>query len=74
MPKQRGETQDKMSRIHSRRYFQWFSEGKKDGMCGILHSVWSLPRSSMIREAYNNGHTYGMLLREGLSNGKINRS
>jgi len=46
-----------------RRYRQWFTEGKKDGMCGIYRDLTAVPK--LFREAYNAGHAYGALSREG---------
>lgn len=44
------------------RYNRWFMEGKKDGMCGLCKGEGEVPRR--YREAYCNGHAYGMLSRE----------
>lgn len=48
--------------ISIRRWHMWWSEGKKDGMCGINRETGPIPKA--YREAYNFGHTYGMLSRE----------
>lgn len=45
----------------ARRYYMWFAEGKRDGMCGICRELSAIPK--LFREAYNNGHTYGMIER-----------
>lgn len=51
-----------MRKNHSRRYLQWFTEGKKDGLCGLCKGDDEVPRP--MREAYINGHAFGMITRE----------
>lgn len=46
----------------TQRYYRWFTEGKRDGMCGVYRDLSAVPK--LYREGYNNGHTYGMLSRE----------
>ncbi|QDP51640.1 MAG: hypothetical protein Tp1100MES1331091_8 [Prokaryotic dsDNA virus sp.] len=58
-------TVNKLRGMNSRRvkrYYQWFTEGKKDGMCGIYRDLSAVPK--LYREAYNAGHAYGALSRE----------
>ena len=50
-----------MTKHRTRRYHQWWSLGKRDGLCGMLKGAGEIP--GYLKEAYGNGHTYGMLIR-----------
>lgn len=52
---------DHLKSRHCQRYLRWFKEGKKDGLCGICRGDDEVPRR--VREAYINGHAYGMITR-----------
>lgn len=44
------------------RRLRWWTEGKKDGMCGLYRDLSQIPK--IYREHYNSGHIYGALSRE----------
>lgn len=54
-----------MNASRVKRYHRWFTEGKKDGMCGIYRDLSAVPK--LFREAYQNGWAYGGMSRQAWS-------